>query len=105
MQQAIVETLVAQDAARAGANRVRRAGGGRRRRREPQLRERLAEAAARQGAQVFYPRIEFCTDNAAMIAVAGMARLKAAEHESPAIRARATWSLSELEPLAGDRNS
>jgi len=64
------------------------------------LRERLAAAVARQGAKVFYPRIEFCTDNAAMIAVAGMARLKAGKHESTAIRARATWSLEELGPLA-----
>lgn len=60
------------------------------------LRERLAQAVARQGAKVFYPRIEFCTDNAAMIAVAGMARLKAGKHESQAIRARAQWSLTEL---------
>jgi len=60
------------------------------------LRDRLAQAAARQGAKVFYPRIEFCTDNAAMIAVAGMARLKAGTHESAAIRARATWPLEEL---------
>jgi tRNA A37 threonylcarbamoyltransferase TsaD len=35
-----------------------------------------------------------------MIAVAGMARLKAGEHESIAIRARANWSLSELGPLS-----
>ena len=35
-----------------------------------------------------------------MIAVAGMARLKAGSHESTAIRARATWALSELGPLA-----
>src|SRR5581483_7641195 len=33
------------------------------------LRERLAEATRRRGARVYYPRIEFCTDNAAMIAV------------------------------------
>jgi hypothetical protein len=33
-----------------------------------------------------------------MIAVAGMARLKAGWRESPAIRARATWPLTELEP-------
>jgi N6-L-threonylcarbamoyladenine synthase len=60
------------------------------------LRERLAEGARRAGARVYYPRIEFCTDNAAMIAVAGMARLKAGKVESPAIRARAQWPLSEL---------
>ena len=59
------------------------------------LRERLAQAAARRGAKVFYPRIEFCTDNAAMIAVAGMARLKAGKHETTAIRARANWPLAE----------
>jgi N6-L-threonylcarbamoyladenine synthase len=60
------------------------------------LRERLAEGATRAGARVYYPRIEFCTDNAAMIAVAGMARLKAGKVESAAIRARATWSLTEM---------
>jgi N6-L-threonylcarbamoyladenine synthase len=60
------------------------------------LRERLAQAVTRQGAKVFYPRIEFCTDNAAMIAVAGMARLKAGKHEPAAIRARAQWPLAEL---------
>jgi N6-L-threonylcarbamoyladenine synthase len=60
------------------------------------LRERLAEGARRAGARVYYPRIEFCTDNAAMIAVAGMARLKAGRFEGPAIRARAQWPLSEL---------
>jgi len=63
------------------------------------LRDRLAEGARRVGARVYYPRIEFCTDNAAMIAVAGMARLKAGAHETTAIRARATWLLSELGPL------
>ena len=63
-------------------------------------RDHSSPEAARRGAKVFYPRIEFCTDNAAMIAVAGMARLKAGAHEPPAIRARATWSLKELGPLA-----
>jgi N6-L-threonylcarbamoyladenine synthase len=60
------------------------------------LRQRLDASAARAGARVFYPRIEFCTDNAAMIAVAGMARLKAGERETAAIRARAQWSIKEL---------
>ncbi len=60
------------------------------------LRDRLSASLARAGARVFYPRIEFCTDNAAMIAVAGMARLKAGRHEDNAIRARATWPLEDL---------
>ena len=105
VQEAIVETLIAKTlraleqtgydalvvAGGVGANRL--------------LRERMSQGVERQGARVFYPRIEFCTDNAAMIAVAGMARLKAGEHEGPAIRARATWSLSDLVPLAALTNS
>jgi N6-L-threonylcarbamoyladenine synthase len=101
VQEAIVDTLVAKAlralehtgydalvvAGGVGANRL--------------LRERLSGALARAGARVFYPRIEFCTDNAAMIAVAGMARLKAGARETAAIRARATWPLAELTPLAG----
>lgn len=63
------------------------------------LRERLADAARRQGARVYYPRIEFCTDNAAMIAVAGLARLKAGQHDGLAIEARARWPLESLQPV------
>jgi len=64
------------------------------------LRERLTDAARRQGARVYYPRIEFCTDNAAMIAVAGLARLKAGQHDGLAIEARARWPLESLQPVA-----
>ena len=64
------------------------------------LRERMATAVARRGARVYYPRIEFCTDNAAMIAVAGLARLEAGEHEGLGIQARARWPLSELPALS-----
>ncbi len=64
------------------------------------LRARLAEAARRQGARVYYPRIEFCTDNAAMIAVAGLARLQAGQHDGLAIQARARWPLESLAPLS-----
>jgi N6-L-threonylcarbamoyladenine synthase len=63
------------------------------------LRTRLTEAARRQGARVYYPRIEFCTDNAAMIAVAGLARLQAGQHDGLAIQARARWPLESLQPL------
>jgi N6-L-threonylcarbamoyladenine synthase len=63
------------------------------------LRTRLAEAARREGARVYYPRIEFCTDNAAMIAVAGLARLKAGQHDGLDIQARARWPLESLQPI------
>jgi N6-L-threonylcarbamoyladenine synthase len=35
------------------------------------LRSRLGEELARFGARLFYPSLELCTDNAAMIAAAG----------------------------------
>ncbi|MBE0623730.1 MAG: tRNA (adenosine(37)-N6)-threonylcarbamoyltransferase complex transferase subunit TsaD [Burkholderiales bacterium] len=41
------------------------------------LRERLDRAAAERGCRVFYPEYEFCTDNGAMIALAGALRLGA----------------------------
>ena len=60
------------------------------------LRERLSAAAARAGARVYYPRIEFSTDNAAMIAVAGLKRLEAGQHDDLAVQARAQWPLESL---------
>jgi len=63
------------------------------------LRERLTAAAASHGARVYYPRIEFSTDNAAMIAVAGLTRLQAGEHDGLAIQARARWPLESLSAL------
>jgi N6-L-threonylcarbamoyladenine synthase len=64
------------------------------------LRERLAVAVGARGARVYYPRIEFSTDNAAMIAVAGLARLKAGARDTLAIGARAQWPLESL-PAVG----
>ena len=64
------------------------------------LRTRLTDAVGARGARVYYPRIEFSTDNAAMIAVAGLARLKAGEHDTLAIGARAQWPLESLPPVA-----
>ena len=45
--------------------------------------------------EVFYPRIEFCTDNGAMIAIAGSLRLAEAA-EASEIMATARWSLDTL---------
>jgi N6-L-threonylcarbamoyladenine synthase len=63
------------------------------------LRERLTQEAGSRGARVYYPRIEFSTDNAAMIAVAGLKRLEAGQHDDLAIRALAQWPLESLPPL------
>jgi N6-L-threonylcarbamoyladenine synthase len=64
------------------------------------LRARLSGAVGARAGRVYYPRIEFSTDNAAMIAVAGLARLKAGEHDSLAIEARAQWPLESLLPVS-----
>jgi len=53
------------------------------------------EMAERFEGEVYYPRLAFCTDNGAMIAVAGALRL--AEADTPSeIRAQARWSLEAL---------
>ncbi len=57
------------------------------------LREQLAEKI---NAKVFYPRLEFCTDNGAMIAYAGWLRLKHGFQESLAFDVKPRWPLPEL---------
>jgi len=68
-----------------------------------QLRTRLQTLDA----QVYFPRLAFCTDNGAMIAYAGAMRLLHGASDAPVIRTRPRWPLSELEPLAqaGERQS
>lgn len=96
VQEAIVDTLVAK-AVRAleqtGLDTLVVSGGVSANR---TLRARLTQTVGRRGGRVYYPRIEFCTDNAAMIAVAGLARLAAGQHDSLAIEARAQWPLQSL---------
>lgn len=60
------------------------------------LRETLRRDGERHGWAVSYPRIEFCTDNGAMIAFAGHQRLVAGERQDEAISARPRWPLEEL---------
>jgi N6-L-threonylcarbamoyladenine synthase len=97
-QQAIVDTLVGKSLRAMSETGVRRlvvAGGVGANR---LLRTQLAAAARAAGAEVFYPRLEFCTDNGAMIAYAGMLRLMAGEAAPSSIEARARWDLETLRP-------
>lgn len=60
------------------------------------LREKLALTTKKLGGSVFYPRPEFCTDNGAMIAYAGLQRLKAGTHADLTFKANPRWSLDSL---------
>jgi len=60
------------------------------------LRALLAEAGAKEGFTVAFPRPEFCTDNGAMIAFAGAMRLVAGQHQDAGIAVRPRWPLEEL---------
>ena len=61
------------------------------------LRERLAAIAAESAADLYFPRAEFCTDNGAMIALAGCLRLAAqmAPRLGLSLGARARWALED----------
>ncbi len=59
------------------------------------LRERLKDMAAEQQAQLFFPPLDLCTDNGAMIALVGSLRLGAGQRSSAAAPL-ARWSIEEL---------
>jgi len=63
------------------------------------LRKRLAEAAEKDGFKVYFPRLEFCTDNGAMIALAGALRLQAGLYDDTSIRVQPRWDLESLSAL------
>ncbi len=60
-----------------------------------QLREQLNETGRREGFDVYYPELELCTDNGAMIAFAGALRFAAgATGFSDRFSARPRWALA-----------
>lgn len=60
------------------------------------LRARLEQAAAKQRFTVIAPPLSLCTDNAAMIAWAGVERIRAGLLDSLDAPGRARWPLAEL---------
>ena len=60
------------------------------------LRAKLAEMMKKRRGEVFYARPEFCTDNGAMIAYAGMVRFKAGATADLGVSVRPRWPLAEL---------
>ncbi len=83
LQQTRVTRLVV--AGGVGANRALRAG--------------LRDMVGRLGAELFYPRLEFCTDNGAMIAYAGACRLQAGQRQDLEVQVYPRWSLEALAAL------
>ncbi|UJF19119.1 tRNA (adenosine(37)-N6)-threonylcarbamoyltransferase complex transferase subunit TsaD [Vibrio sp. SS-MA-C1-2] len=63
------------------------------------LRQQLEAMTTKLGGAVFYPRTEFCTDNGAMIAYAGMQRLKNSEVTDLAVKAYPRWPIDQLQPI------
>ena len=93
LQEALVDMLVGgttEALAATGAERLVVAGGVAANRR---LRSRMSEAVAAMGVEVFFPRPALCTDNAAMIALAGAPRLAAGAHDGLDLNAEADLAL------------
>ena len=61
-----------------------------------QIRALLTEMTIKEQAQIYFPRLEFCTDNGAMIAYAGCQRLMLGQQQGLDIFARPRWPISEL---------
>ena len=94
-QEAAVDVLVSKSLAacrQRGAERLVVAGGVGANQR---LRQRLTAEANAGGIQVFYPRLEFCTDNGAMIAYAGAQRMTHAAVDL-GFTVKPRWDLAEL---------
>ncbi len=99
-QEAIVEVLVKKSLSAVQECRLKQlvVAGGVGANRE--LRRQLDAQAVKKGISVFYPEFEFCTDNGAMIALAGALRFQRATSIKPAgaFAVRPRWPLAELTP-------
>ena len=96
LEEAMVETLAIKcrrALQQAGCSRLVLAGGVGANKR---LRAKLAVNSEQDRTDVFYARPEFCTDNGAMIALAGALRLQAGQRQGLSIDAFPRWDLTKL---------
>lgn len=95
-QAAVVDTLVAKSLRAldtTGRDRLVVAGGVGA---NEHLRAQLCDAVEARGGHVYYPRIAFCTDNAAMVALTGCLRLSAGAAPSTGVQVQPRWDLAAL---------
>ncbi len=62
------------------------------------IRAALAAAAARRGVRMVAPPVRLCTDNAVMVAWAGIERLRLGEADGQGVAPRPRWPLDEMRP-------
>lgn len=62
------------------------------------LRQSLKDLERQNQIKCYFPQLKYCTDNGAMIALAGAMRLKSQQNKNLAIRAFPRWSLENLTP-------
>jgi N6-L-threonylcarbamoyladenine synthase len=101
-QEAIVDTLVikcrrALEAS--GARRLVIAGGVGA---NQHLRAQLAAAGEKDGFRTYFPRLVFCTDNGAMIALAGAIRLAHGQQQDASVQVFPRWDLESLKAVVSE---
>lgn len=95
-QEAVVDTLIIKckrALKQTGMNRLVIAGGVSA---NHMLRDKMKSLMSELNGEVFYPGLAYCTDNGAMIAYAGMQRLKAGEILDLSSQAKPRWPLDTL---------
>ncbi|MBD1389056.1 tRNA (adenosine(37)-N6)-threonylcarbamoyltransferase complex transferase subunit TsaD [Neiella sp. HB171785] len=98
-QDAVIDTLIIKcrrALKQTGLNRLVIAGGVSA---NIELRRQLEVELSKRNGKVYYPRPELCTDNGAMIAYAGMQRLKAGQVAKEGVEVFPRWPLEQLPPV------